>query len=227
MANDLKNTLPAESALLDDGLRTQIKGVLGKFMQKLHIQSILDPGDPKSVEMGSLLLEIAGMSDLVDLSLYLPDENEALEKELQSEKHYPVTGLYLGEEGALSYTGLSFVGVPGGKELNSFIIGMYNCAGKGQPLDEASLERIGKLKGPKHLKIFVSLACHHCAETVILSQRIASLSPEISVQMMDAGIYKDILDKYHIERVPMLLLDNQTTSVGGKNLSELLDFLGA
>lgn len=38
-------------------------------------------------------------------------------------------------------TGLAFHGVPGGHEFTSFILGLYNAAGPGQPLDPVIREK--------------------------------------------------------------------------------------
>ena len=42
------------------------------------------------------------------------------------------------------WSGLAFHGVPGGHEFTSFVLGLYNTAGPGQPLDEKTLEDLGK-----------------------------------------------------------------------------------
>ena len=59
------------------------------------------------------------------------------------------------------YQRAAFHGVPGGKEINSFVIGIYNAAGPGQEISRAAIKKIGKLKRPADVKICVSLACHH------------------------------------------------------------------
>ena len=38
--------------------------------------------------------------------------------------------------GSLVFTGLAFHGVPSGHEFNSFVLGLYNAAGPGQPLGD-------------------------------------------------------------------------------------------
>ena len=42
------------------------------------------------------------------------------------------------DAGTLLFTGLAFHGVPSGHEFNSFVLGLYNAAGPGQPLDDDS-----------------------------------------------------------------------------------------
>lgn len=44
-------------------------------------------------------------------------------------------------DGSLVFTGLAFHGVPSGHEFNSFVLGLYNAAGPGQPLGDDLIER--------------------------------------------------------------------------------------
>ena len=58
-----------------------------------------------------------------------------------------------------TWTGLAFHGVPGGHEFTSFVLGLYNAAGPGQALDEATMAAIQAIQQPTDLQILVSL--HH------------------------------------------------------------------
>ena len=51
-----------------------------------------------------------------------------------------------------SFTGLAFHGVPGGHEFTSFVLGLYNAAGPGQPLAEGLRQEILAL-GETHMKV--------------------------------------------------------------------------
>lgn len=59
-------------------------------------------------------------------------------------------------------TGLAFHGVPGGHEFTSFILGLYNAAGPGQPLDPTIRERILAIDHKVQMQILVSLSCTMC-----------------------------------------------------------------
>lgn len=215
------SNIPAQSPLIDDALREQLKGILGKLERDIVLKAVLEEND-RGIELGSFLKAVAGLCGRIQLELYGKEDNPTLIAELNCEGLLPSFGLY-GEEG--TYTGISFSGIPGGKEINSFVLALYNVAGPGQPLDEAVKSRIVALSGKNHMQICVSLACHHCADVVTSCQRIASLHPDMSAQMIDARLYPELVKKYQIERVPVLIVNETHTFLGGKTMEEILAIL--
>ena len=75
------------------------------------------------------------------------------------------------------------------------------------------------------MKIFVSLACHHCAATVIGAQHLAAMSPKLTATMIDANLYLDLVEKYKIERVPMVVINDEKTLLGEKSMEDLAAIL--
>ena len=59
-------------------------------------------------------------------------------------------------------TGLAFHGVPSGHEFNSFVLGLYNVAGSGQPLGDDLIERAKSIASPH----FPELRDHYGAMSV-------------------------------------------------------------
>ena len=55
--------------------------------------------------------------------------------------------------------------------------------------------------------------------------RLASLNPLISARMIDARLFPDLIEQYHLERVPVILIDGKSTAIGGKDISEILELL--
>ncbi len=213
--------IPAQSSLIDSALQEQLKGILGKLERDVLIKAVLEDND-KGIELGSFLKTVAGLCDRIQLELYGKEDNSSLIGEQRCEGLFPSFGLYVDGD---TYTGISFAGIPGGKEINSFVLALYNVAGPGQPLEEAVKSRIMALGGKKHMQICVSLACHHCADVVTSCQRIASLHPDMSAQMIDARLYPELVKKYQIERVPVLIVNETHTFLGGKTMEEILTIL--
>ena len=81
-------------------------------------------------------------------------ENRAREEEVNA-TIFPAFEL-LGPDGG--YTGVQFHGIPGGHEINSFILALYNAAGPGQAIGEDTLQRIEAVKTKVNLKVGVSLS---------------------------------------------------------------------
>ena len=149
-----------ESPLLDEKTKETLKGVFSKLDKEIVIKSVVDLQEEKSAEMASFLKGIMAFSHRIHLELYEPSEGSGLEMDTS---HLPATGLYRGS----AYAGVAFHGVPGGKEINSFVIGIYNLAGPGQELPKSTVKKIEKIQRPVSVKICVSLACHHCPGVVI------------------------------------------------------------
>lgn len=213
--------IPAESSLIDGALQEQLKGILGKLERDVLIKAVLEDND-KGTELGSFLKAVAGLCGRIHLELYGIENNSSLIEELNCDGLFPAFGLYDRDS---RYTGISFAGIPGGKEINSFVLALYNVAGPGQPLEESVKSRIMALGGKRHMQICVSLACHHCADVVTSCQRIASLHPDMSAQMIDARLYPELVKKYQIERVPVLIVNETHTFLGGKTMEEILAIL--
>ncbi len=215
-------TIPEVSPLLDEDMRKQIGDVFSKLHQDVWLLTIVDLKDEKCVELASLLKDMERQGEKVHVELYEPGENLSLEEDLTDGGHLPALGIY--REGHV-YTGQSFLGVPGGKELNSLLIALYNTAGTGQAMEDQVKKRIQAIDKPVNIEVFVSLACHHCAQMVISCLRMAALNPGIRAQMVDANLFPDYVKKYGIERVPMTVINDAHTLMGGKSLEEVLDFI--
>ncbi|PLS29267.1 thioredoxin family protein, partial [Bifidobacterium parmae] len=130
----------------------------------------------------------------------------------------------------LVFTGLAFHGVPSGHEFNSFVLGLYNAAGPGQPLDDDLRARATAIDAPTDVMILVSLTCTMCPETVLASQRIASLNPLVRAEAYDVSHFPELRDQYGAMSVPCIVIDKggeQKVEFGKKNIAQMLDLVGA
>lgn len=127
-------------------------------------------------------------------------------------------------------TGLAFHGVPSGHEFNSFVLGLYNVAGPGQPLGDDLIERAKSIARPLSIMILVSLTCTMCPETVLASQRIASLNPAVRAEAYDVAHFPELRDHYGAMSVPCIVINRggeQTVEFGKKSIPQMLDLIGA
>jgi thioredoxin reductase (NADPH) len=122
-------------------------------------------------------------------------------------------------------TGLSFHGVPGGHEFTSFVLGLYNAAGPGQPLSEDVKERIGRIKQPVTLKIMVTLSCNMCPDLVKAAQRIAAESSFVTAEVYDLRHFEALQKEYHIMSVPCMILNHEPPVFGKKTIEEILTMI--
>ena len=128
-------------------------------------------------------------------------------------------------------TGLAFHGVPSGHEFNSFVLGLYNVAGPGQPLDDDLIERARSITDPLSIMILVSLTCTMCPETVLASQRIASLNPAVRAEAYDVAHFPELRDHYGAMSVPCIVITRadgtQRVEFGKKSIPQMLELIGA
>ncbi|QWT17149.1 FAD-dependent oxidoreductase [Collinsella sp. zg1085] len=123
-------------------------------------------------------------------------------------------------------TGLAFHGVPGGHEFTSFVLGLYNAAGPGQPIDDADRAAIAAITEPVSIKVLVSLSCTMCPETVVSAQRIAADNAQVSAEVFDIAHFSHLKDQYRAMSVPCTIIERngqERVLFGKKTLSALLE----
>ena len=217
MNQELIDKIPSESPLVNEQLKEQLMGVLDKLNRDLELVTVVEEGNAACAEMGAFLKAIAALNSHLKVKFLARGENTLVENALSADL-LPVVGFYQGG----NYLGVAFHGVPGGKEINSFTLAMYNAAGPGQAVEEDILKKVGKLKKQNNLKVCVSLSCHHCPHVVTAGQRLALLSPNVACEMVDARLYPELTAKYKITRVPAVLVNDSALYMGEKDMVELL-----
>ena len=202
---------PSVSAgsLFDEKTVAQLNAVFSRMTGKLRLKVSLDER-PVSAELKAYMDELARLTDKLTVAY---DGNEAdapLVRVLRSDG---------------SDTGLAFHGVPGGHEFTSFVLGLYNAAGPGQPLDADVREAIGRV-GKKDMKVLVSLSCTMCPELVMAAQRIAAENPNVTAEVYDLTHFPALREKYNVMSVPCLVVnDGEKITFGKKNIRQLLEIL--
>lgn len=219
--NENLGEVSRKSDLLNDDLRIQLKGVLDKVENEIILVSIIDESLKSSIELRDLILDIGDLSDKVKVEIYKKGENKEVEKKINSDK-YPVVALLDKDK---NYSGVKFHGVPGGHELNSFILAIYNLAGPGQEISEEILKNIRQIDKKVNIKVCVSLSCHLCPEVVISSQRIAIENENIEAEMIDISNFKDLKDKYKVMSVPAIIVNDDKIHFGAKKINEIIDLI--
>lgn len=212
-------TISSVSSLVDESLKTQLSGIFEKMQEPVTMKAVVDLTREKDMEMAVFLRAVASISPMLELELYAPDQGDHA-PELNT-AWLPVTGLY--KHGM--YGRVSFHGVPGGKEINSFVLAVYNLAGPGQDVPRGTRKKIDRLDKKANIKVCVSLACHHCPLVVAACQQIAILNPNIEAEMIDAALYDDLVSRYDIKRVPMIIVNDSQIHMGSKNMDEIIALL--
>ena len=209
------------SKLLNDGLRSQLKGVLARLEKEVTLVSIVDESNSKSIELRDLVLDIADLDERVCVEIYNKGENREIENKINADK-YPVVALLNNEK---EYSGVKFHGVPGGHELNSFILAIYNLGSAGQQISEETLNNIKAIDKKMNIKVCVSLSCHLCPDVVVASQRIAIENKNVEAEMIDISGFKEIKDKFKVMSVPAIIINNEKIYFGAKKIDDIINII--
>ena len=196
-------------AFLTADIRTQLGQLFGGMTRPVELRVSLDD-TPISAEVAGFVGEFAGVSN--QLSWVTANDQS---------KQAPCIELWCDN----APTGLAFHGVPGGHEFNSFVVGIYNCGGPGQPLDDATRSRIAQIDKPTAIKVLVSLSCTMCPTTVMAAQHIAALNPQVTADVFDLNHFADLRQQYNVMSVPCLVVNDTDVHFGKMGVGEVLDLL--
>ena len=206
---------------LDDNIQNQLKDIFAKFDKKVKVVLIKDPEIAKSIQMEEFLNEISSLSDKIDFHSLNKNENLELEKKIDAER-FPTIAFFDRDN---NFKGIKFSTLPGGHELNSFILALYNIAGAGQKISEESKKKIDGISTPQKIKIGVTLSCSRCPESVQSAQRIAIENSNIAVEVIDVFTFPKFREKFEIMSVPAIIIDDKLVGFGQKNIEQFLDLI--
>lgn len=200
----------AKSSIFSDDIAAQLDTVFSRMTGELVLKLYLDDR-AASEELRSYMEAMAERTDKITV---VTGEGEAEDR--------PCVKVCRPDG---SETGLAFHGVPGGHEFTSFVLGLYNAAGPGQPMDETDRADIGKLDKDIRMQVLVSLSCTMCPELVVASQRVAAENDKVTTEVYDVNLYPHLKERYNVMSVPCLVINEEKVTFGKKNLRQLLDIL--
>lgn len=231
-ADAAANAVRKPGELFSDATRQQLNVVFGRMSRPVTLALELDD-TPLSTELRGFIDALVALSggklkSTVDDGEYEKDDTGRAVFDVDSvlPAARPCVRMVVDGEP----TGLAFHGVPSGHEFNSFVLGLYNVAGPGQPLGDDLIERAKSIASPLSIMILVSLTCTMCPETVLASQRIASLNPAVRAEAYDVAHFPELRDHYGAMSVPCIVINRggeQTVEFGKKSIPQILDLIGA
>ena len=227
------NAVRKSSELFSDATRQQLNVVFGRMSRPVTLALELDD-TPLSTELRGFIDALVALSGgklkstVVDGEYKKDDTGRAVfdvDSVLPAAR--PCVRMVVDGEP----TGLAFHGVPSGHEFNSFVLGLYNVAGPGQPLGDDLIDRSRSITDPLDIMVLVSLTCTMCPETVLASQRIASLNPAVRAEAYDVAHFPELRDHYGAMSVPCIVITRadgtQQVEFGKKSIPQMLELVGA
>lgn len=232
-ADAAANAVRKPGELFSDATRQQLNVVFGRMSRPVTLALELDD-TPLSTELRGFIDALVALSggklkSTVDDGEYEKDDTGRAVFDVDSvlPAARPCVRMVVDGEP----TGLAFHGVPSGHEFNSFVPGLYNVAGPGQPLGDDLIERAKSIASPLNIMILVSLTCTMCPETVLASQRLASLNPAVRAEAYDVSHFPELKDQYGAMSVPCIVITRadgtQRVEFGKKSIPQMLELVGA
>ncbi len=201
------------AAMIPENVMERIRKAFSSLQRKVVLEGLLDDSD-LSRKVEAFLHEIADAHENVSVRF----NKEPSYKEGQ---WYPAIRI-LNEGG--DFLRAQFHGVPGGHELDSFLETVKAAGGAGEEQGEA-LVKARQLGDKLNLKILVTLSCTMCPDLVMAAQRIAMENPLVEAEIFDVVHYPALMEKYHVMSVPCLVINDERTYFGRKNMEQLVSLL--
>lgn len=197
--------------MLDPQILATLKEYTTRMARKVQI--VLQPGEhEKRAELLEMLKDIDSISDHIELLT----EDGSLD--LRS-------GVSFALRTERGDTGIRFSGVPGGHEFNSLILALLQAGGVALKLDEGIQATIGRLEGRMSFETVVSLSCHNCPDVVQALNQFALLNEGITHEMIDGGLFPELVEQRGIQGVPAVYLDEEPFGDGRMDTGRILDKL--
>jgi len=194
-----------EFVMLEQDLKEQLRSVFQSLSSVITL-SVAPSSHEKYNELLEMLNDIASTSDRIKVDL-----------RTKSSTMPWFTLLKDGKE-----TGVEFQGIPGGHEFTSLIVAILNASGLGKLPDTGISHRIQALKGPLHIKTYISLSCENCPDVVQALNQVALAHPDITHTMIDGALMSEELAAKGIQGVPSVVIDDNLLHSGRATLADLL-----
>ncbi len=130
-----------------------------------------------------------------------------------------------GQSVNLASSGIHFSGIPSGHEFNSLILAILQSSGTALKLDESLANMVRRVTETLHFEVFISLSCHNCPDVVQVLNQFALLNPNISSEMIDGGLFPELISQRNIQGVPSVYLNGELFANGKIDTAQLVDKL--
>ncbi|NYF98449.1 alkyl hydroperoxide reductase subunit F [Janibacter cremeus] len=194
---------------LDPNLATQLTAYLENLREPIELVATLDDG-AKSIELDELLVEIAGMSELITRRVV-----EGAERDER------VPSFAITRTGAPEVS-VRFAGIPMGHEFTSLVLALLQVGGHPSKASQDVLDQIRGLTGVHKFETFFSLSCQNCPDVVQALNLMSVLNPDIEHVAIDGAVFPDEADARGVMAVPTVFHNGENFGSGRMELPEIV-----
>lgn len=195
--------------MLDQGLLDAVKSYSERMTRPVTF--VMGAGNHEQrAELVDFLTKIAGTTDKITLANDTDSTLSPMSFKIMTE----------GKD-----TGIVFSGIPGGHEFTSLILAILQAGGSELKLDQGIQSLIKSIGQPLQFQTFVSLSCHNCPDVVQALNQFALLNEGISNEMIDGGVFPELVEKHNIQGVPAVFLNGKPFANGKIDTAKLIEKL--
>ena len=209
-------------ALFDAKIQQQLKDVLSNMKDEVQIINFTQEIEcPMCRETRQFVEEIGSLSDRLKVKIY----NFVTDKDMSAKfKIDKIPAIVLLDKDGVDH-GIRFFGLPGGYEINSFLGSIIELSGKREPIPDDVMNRIKAVDRDVHIQVFVGLGCPHCPAAVSTAHRLAMENSRIKADMIDAGNFVPLSQKYNVTGVPKIVINDKFELMGAHPVNTFLDVI--
>lgn len=157
-----------------------------------------------------ILTEVAALSPRITLNVH------SLASEPETAARFGVARTpALAILGAADY-GVRFYGMPGGYEFATLLELILDVSKAEPPLSAGTKTMLGRLKDQAHIQVFVTPTCPHCPRAARLAALLAIGSEKIRADIVEAGEFPDLVERFGVYAVPKTVINETTEFVGAQ-----------
>lgn len=206
--------------MLNNDLEKQLTEVFEQLTSDVTIALFTDKGSCESCsETKAFMEELEPLNEKLHLVHYDLNDNSDLAKEYNV---VMVPSIVLLDKD-LNYNGVKFNGIPAGHEINSFIPALLEVSGTTSELPEDLTREIESLDKPINIKVFVTLACPHCAGAVQKAHKLALMNDQVDAEMIEAQTFNEISTKFNVSGVPKIIINDEFELVGNQPIQAFIE----
>lgn len=196
-------------ALLQEKNKEQVRKVLAELENTVTLINFSQDFECQFCrETRGLMEEIAELSDKIILQTFDFQKDKEVADRYGIDK-IPATVI----EGDKDY-GIRFYGIPTGYELSTLLDDIVHVSKGDSELSGPTRDALSGLQQDVHLQVFVTPTCPYCPRAVMVAHRMAIESDRITADMVEAGEFPHLAQKYRVMGVPRTII-NETESIEG------------
>lgn len=190
------------SKLLTDEVAGQVRQQFEQLRDPVQLLLFTQPhACGACADQRELLEALAALSDKLSLQVHELDSKEALDYAVDKA---PATVV----RGAVDH-GIRFYGLTGGYEFGSLLEAIHIVSRGRSALDPAVTELAAAFKSATHIEVMVTLVCPYCPKMVHLAHQLAVANEHVRADMVDAGEFPQLVNRYEVSGVPLTVVNGQ------------------